>query len=86
MGNGNETTEIDSVGAAILKGVCNPEAKDLVVDLGQLEIGTLLGESVLKEIPAIALERFPGHTPITGVSFIVSELGQMFKTCMNDPQ
>lgn len=47
------TPEIENVGIAILKGICNPEAKDLMVDLGEFELGTLFDESVLKEIPAI---------------------------------
>jgi len=50
------TPQIDNVALAILKGAYNPETKDLIVDLGQLEIGTLaalLGEDVLKEIPVI---------------------------------
>lgn len=47
--------EIDNVGAAIVKGVCNPEAKDLAVDLGDLSLGALLDETVLKEIPIIKL-------------------------------
>ncbi len=47
------TPEIDNIGAAIVKGVCNPEAKDLAVDLGELGLGALLDESVLKEIPII---------------------------------
>lgn len=46
-------SEIDNVGAAILKGACDPAAKDLLLDLGQFELGELLGESVLKEIPFI---------------------------------
>lgn len=45
--------EIDNVGAAIVKGVCNPEAKDLAIDLGEFELGALLDESVLQEIPII---------------------------------
>lgn len=45
--------EIDNVGAAIVKGVCNPEAKDLAADLGEFELGALLDEEVLKEIPII---------------------------------
>jgi hypothetical protein len=45
--------EIDSIGAAIVKGVCNPEAKDLAVDLGEFELGALLDEGVLREIPVI---------------------------------
>ena len=45
--------EIENVGDAILKGVCNPETKDLVVDLGEFELGALLDESVLQEIPVI---------------------------------
>lgn len=45
--------EIEDVGVAILKGACNPEAKDLAVDLGQFEIGAVFDESVLKEIPVI---------------------------------
>jgi hypothetical protein len=47
------TPEIDNIGAAIVKGVCNPEAKDLAVDLAEFELGTLLDEGVLKEIPII---------------------------------
>ena len=45
--------EIDKVGAAILKGACNAESKDVVVDLGQLGLAELFDESVLKEIPVI---------------------------------
>jgi hypothetical protein len=48
--------QIDNVALAILKGAYNPETKDLIVDLGQLELGSLaalLGEDVLKEIPMI---------------------------------
>jgi hypothetical protein len=47
------TPDIDNVGAAIVKGICNPEAKDLAVDLGEFEFGALLDESVLQEIPII---------------------------------
>ena len=47
------TPEIDNVGAAILKGACNPEAKDLAVELGEFELGTLLDEDILKEVPVI---------------------------------
>jgi hypothetical protein len=47
--------EIDSVGAAIVKGVCNPEAKDLAIDLGDFELGALLNEGVLQEIPGIKI-------------------------------
>jgi hypothetical protein len=47
------TQEIDNIGAAIIKGVCNPETKDFAVDLGDLELDALLGEGVLKEIPYI---------------------------------
>jgi hypothetical protein len=45
--------EIDNIGAAIVKGVCNPEAKDLAVDLGEFELGALLDESILQETPII---------------------------------
>lgn len=45
--------EIDNIGAAIVKGACNPEAKDLAVDLGEFGLGELLDESVLQEIPII---------------------------------
>jgi hypothetical protein len=47
--------EIDSIGAAIVKGVCNPEAKDLAVDLGDFGLRPLLGEKVLKEVPYLKL-------------------------------
>jgi hypothetical protein len=47
------TPEIDNVGVAILKGACNPEAKDLAVDLGQFELGAVFDESVLKKVPVI---------------------------------
>ena len=47
--------EIDNIGAAIVKGVCNPEAKDLAVDLGDISLSALLDESVLKEVPFIKL-------------------------------
>jgi hypothetical protein len=47
------TPEIDNVGAAIVKGVCNPEAEDLAVELGEFEIDSFLDEGVLKEIPVI---------------------------------
>ena len=36
--------EIDNIGAAIVKGVCNPEAKDLAVDLGEFGLDALLDE------------------------------------------
>ena len=45
--------EIDNIGAAIVKGVCNPEAKDLAVDLGDISLDALLDESVLEKIPFI---------------------------------
>lgn len=45
--------EIESVGVAILKGACNPESKDVAIDLSQFGLAELLGESVLKEIPVI---------------------------------
>jgi hypothetical protein len=45
--------EIDTLGIAILKGACNAESKDIAMDLGQLELASLLGEEVLKEIPVI---------------------------------
>jgi len=47
------TPEIDNIGAAIVKGVCNPEAKDLAVDLGDFELGALLDENIFQEIPII---------------------------------
>jgi hypothetical protein len=47
------TPEIDNIGAAIVKGVCNPEAKDLAVDLGEFELDELLDENTFKEIPII---------------------------------
>jgi len=45
--------EVDNIGVAIVKGACNPEAKDLAVSLGDLELGAFLDETVLKEIPII---------------------------------
>jgi hypothetical protein len=45
--------EIDNIGAAIVKGVCNPEAKDLAVELANFEIGALLDADILQEIPII---------------------------------
>ena len=45
--------EIDNIGNAIVKGVLNPEAKDLAVDLGDLELDSLIDESVLKDVPFI---------------------------------
>jgi hypothetical protein len=45
--------ELDNIGSAIVKGVLNPEAKDLAVDLGDLELDSLIDESVLKEVPFI---------------------------------
>ncbi len=47
------TPEIDNVGVAILKGAYNPEAKDFIEDLSQFELGALLGDDVLKEVPYI---------------------------------
>lgn len=47
------TTELDNIGSAIVKGVCNPEIKDIVIDLGELGLGTLFSENVLSEIPII---------------------------------
>jgi hypothetical protein len=47
------TPEIDNIGAAILKDVCNPEAKDLAVDLGEFELGALLDENIFQEVPII---------------------------------
>jgi hypothetical protein len=47
------TPEIDNVGDAILKGICNSESEDLAIELGEFEIGALLDEDVLKEIPII---------------------------------
>ena len=47
------SAQIDDVALAILKGAYNPETKDLMIDLGQLELGELLGEGVMKEIPYI---------------------------------
>jgi hypothetical protein len=47
------SSEIDNIGAAIVKGVCNPEAEDLAVDLGDFELGSLLEENVFHEIPII---------------------------------
>jgi len=45
--------EIDNIGTAIVKGVINPEAKDLAVEFGDLELSAFLDESVLREIPII---------------------------------
>jgi hypothetical protein len=47
------TTELDNIGGAIVNGVCNPEAKEIVVDLGELGLGMLFNEGILKEIPII---------------------------------
>jgi hypothetical protein len=47
------TLKTEDIGAAILKGVCNPEAKDLVVDLGEFELAALLDEDTLREVPII---------------------------------
>jgi hypothetical protein len=47
------TPETDNVGAAILKGVCNPEAEDLAIELGEFELDSFLDEGLLNEIPMI---------------------------------
>lgn len=47
------TPEIENVGAAIVKGICNPETKDVAIDLADFEISALFDENVLKEIPAL---------------------------------
>jgi hypothetical protein len=47
------TPEIDNVGAAIIKGVCNPKAEDIAVELGEFALDSFLDEHVLKEIPVI---------------------------------
>jgi hypothetical protein len=45
--------KFDDIGAAILKGACNPDAEDLAVELGEFELGALLDDEVLKEVPVI---------------------------------
>jgi hypothetical protein len=47
--------EIDNIGNAIVKGVLNPEAEDLAVDLGDFELGSLIDENVLKDVPFIKI-------------------------------
>ena len=47
--------EIDNIGAAIVKGACNPETEDLAVYLGDFGLGALLDEKVLKEVPYLKL-------------------------------
>src|SRR5579859_2811965 len=43
----------EDLGLAIIKGACNPEAKDLVVDLSEIAIYSVLEDGVLKEIPVL---------------------------------
>lgn len=45
--------EIDTIGAAVVKAVCNPEAKDFALDLAQFELGAFVEDGVLQEIPII---------------------------------
>ena len=47
------TPELDNLGAAIVKGACQAESKDVVIDLAQFGLRELLGGDVLKEIPVI---------------------------------
>src|SRR6185437_15390593 len=44
---------IESLGAAILKGVCSSEAKDLAVDWSEFGLDILLDDGLLKDAPMI---------------------------------
>jgi hypothetical protein len=41
----------NDLGAAIIEGACNPEAKSLAIDLAEIGLDGLLSEGVLKHIP-----------------------------------
>jgi hypothetical protein len=45
--------EIENIGLAIVKGVCNPEAEDIAIDLAGLELDALFDEKIFEEIPII---------------------------------
>ena len=49
------TPKIDSLGAAIVKGACNPEAKGFAVDLAQFELSEIFDDGVLTEVPGIKI-------------------------------